>query len=68
MKNQLRSQFDIDCVLERFSDWVWENNFYGEDYENLTEEKFNKYFAEAMLNPVKEEEEEEEEEEDNDEK
>ena len=56
LKNRLRSHFDMERVLETFSDEVWENNNYGEAYENLTEEKFIKYFAEAMLNPTKEEE------------
>ncbi|AET72853.1 hypothetical protein PGAG_00399 [Phaeocystis globosa virus 12T] len=57
LKNRLRTHFDMDRVLETFSEEVWENNNYGEAYENLTEEKFMKYFAEAMLNPMEEEDE-----------
>lgn len=56
LKNRLRTHFDIDRLLDTFSDEVWENNFYGQEYENLTEENFKKYFSDAILNPTKEEE------------
>ena len=62
LKKELRFDFWMEQVLATFGEEVWENNSYGEEYENLTKENFIKYFADAMLNPTKDEEAEDEDE------